>query len=72
MEQNEPYLAPKITGMIIDLDQSKVLPLLESSDALKAMVQEAIEVLSDWVSQQLQLLEQENSEIQASMLSPKL
>lgn len=37
--------AGKVTGMILEMDQSEVLHLIESPDALKSKVAEAMEVL---------------------------
>ncbi|KAG9150101.1 hypothetical protein Leryth_009681 [Lithospermum erythrorhizon] len=43
---HQPELAAKITGMILEMDNSELLLLLESPDALTAKVQEAMEVLN--------------------------
>ena len=53
VEQLEPEAAAKVTGMLLEMDQTEVLHLLESPDALKAKVAEAMDVLRN-VSQQLQ------------------
>lgn len=53
VEQLEPESAAKVTGMLLEMDQTEVLHLLESPEALKAKVAEAIEVLRN-VSQQQQ------------------
>lgn len=45
VEQVEPALAAKVTGMLLEMDQTEVLHLLESPEALKAKVAEAKEVL---------------------------
>ncbi|VFQ86845.1 unnamed protein product [Cuscuta campestris] len=45
VNQLEPMQASKVTGMLLEMDQTEVLHLLESPDALKAKVAEAIEVL---------------------------
>ena len=45
MEQLEPDNAAKVTGMLLEMDQTEVLHLLESPEALKAKVAEAMEVL---------------------------
>lgn len=51
VEQLEPEAAAKVTGMLLEMDQTEVLHLLESPEALKAKVAEAMEVLRN-VSQQ--------------------
>ncbi|KAK9667139.1 hypothetical protein RND81_14G235800 [Saponaria officinalis] len=45
VEQVEPELAAKVTGMLLEMDQTEVLHLLESPDALKSKVAEAMDVL---------------------------
>ncbi|KAI3753116.1 hypothetical protein L2E82_25161 [Cichorium intybus] len=45
VEQLEPESAAKVTGMLLEMDQTEVLHLLESPEALKAKVAEAMEVL---------------------------
>ncbi|EYU37653.1 hypothetical protein ABFS82_02G036600 [Erythranthe guttata] len=45
VEQLEPETAAKVTGMLLEMDQTEVLHLLESPEALKAKVVEAMEVL---------------------------
>ncbi|KAK6136887.1 hypothetical protein DH2020_029373 [Rehmannia glutinosa] len=51
VEQLEPETAAKVTGMLLEMDQTEVLHLLESPEALKAKVAEAMGVLRN-VSQQ--------------------
>ncbi|KAG6417499.1 hypothetical protein SASPL_119680 [Salvia splendens] len=51
VEQLKPETAAKVTGMLLEMDQTEVLHLLESPEALKAKVAEAMEVLRS-VSQQ--------------------
>ncbi|KAD6795295.1 hypothetical protein E3N88_06191 [Mikania micrantha] len=51
VEQLEAESAAKVTGMLLEMDQTEVLHLLESPEALKAKVAEAMEVLKS-VSQQ--------------------
>lgn len=53
VEQLEPEAAAKVTGMLLEMDQTEVLHLLESPEALKAKVAEAMDVLRN-VSQQQQ------------------
>lgn len=45
VEKLEPNNAAKVTGMLLEMDQSEVIHLLESPDALKQKVAEAMEVL---------------------------
>lgn len=47
VDQLEPEHAAKVTGMLLEMDQTEVLHLLESPDALKAKVAEAMEVLQN-------------------------
>jgi polyadenylate-binding protein len=51
VEQLEPNQAAKVTGMLLEMDQTEVLHLLESPEALKSKVAEAMDVLRN-VSQQ--------------------
>ncbi|KAE9447157.1 hypothetical protein C3L33_20928, partial [Rhododendron williamsianum] len=48
----EPEYAAKVTGMLLEMDQTEVLHLLESPEALKAKVAEAMEVLRNVQQQQ--------------------
>ncbi|XP_073286330.1 polyadenylate-binding protein 7-like [Primulina huaijiensis] len=43
--QLKPALAAKITGMLLEMDNSEILLLLESLESLAAKVEEAVEVL---------------------------
>ena len=52
VEQLEHEHAAKVTGMLLEMDQTEVLHLLESPEALKAKVAEAMEVLRTVVQQQ--------------------
>ncbi|XWS68050.1 hypothetical protein CRYUN_Cryun04dG0057000 [Craigia yunnanensis] len=52
VEQLEPDAPAKVTGMLLEMDQTEVLHLLESPEALKAKVAEAMEVLRTVVQQQ--------------------
>ncbi|XP_074286275.1 polyadenylate-binding protein 2-like [Silene latifolia] len=51
VEQMEPEMAAKVTGMLLEMDQPEVLHLLESPDALKSKVAEAMDVLRNVVQQ---------------------
>ncbi|KAE8670005.1 hypothetical protein F3Y22_tig00112206pilonHSYRG00114 [Hibiscus syriacus] len=52
VEQLDPDAAAKVTGMLLEMDQTEVLHLLESPEALKAKVAEAMEVLRTVARQQ--------------------
>ncbi|XP_042389951.1 polyadenylate-binding protein 2-like isoform X1 [Zingiber officinale] len=52
VESIEHDHAAKVTGMLLEMDQTEVLHLLESPDALRAKVAEAMEVLRSVTQQQ--------------------
>ncbi|KAK9097367.1 hypothetical protein Sjap_022864 [Stephania japonica] len=54
VEKLEHEVAAKVTGMILEMDQTEVLHLLESPDALKLKVAEAMGILRDVAQQQLE------------------
>jgi len=64
VDQLEHEQAAKVTGMLLEMDQTEVLHLLESPDALKAKVAEAMEVLRS-----AQHLQQTSPEQQLANLS---
>ncbi|KAK1316280.1 Polyadenylate-binding protein 2 [Acorus calamus] len=54
VDQIEHDFAAKVTGMLLEMDQTEVLHLLESPDALKAKVAEAMDVLRNVTQQKPQ------------------
>ncbi|XP_002156904.1 polyadenylate-binding protein 4-like [Hydra vulgaris] len=45
VQEFQPHLAGKITGMLLEIDNSELLHMLESRDLLRAKVEEAVQVL---------------------------
>lgn len=45
ISQMQPDLAAKITGMLLEMDNSELLVLLDSPDSLSSKVDEAVQVL---------------------------
>lgn len=52
VDKLEHETAAKVTGMLLEMDQPEVLHLIESPDALKAKVVEAMDVLRKVTQQQ--------------------
>lgn len=50
VERVECNLAGKVTGMLLEMDQTEVLHLIESPDALRKKVGEAMDVLQSVAS----------------------
>nr|GMD46131.1 polyadenylate-binding protein 7-like [Ipomoea batatas]GME01873.1 polyadenylate-binding protein 7-like [Ipomoea batatas] len=46
VSERKPDLAAKITGMLLEMDNSELLLLLESPESLAAKVEEALQVLN--------------------------
>lgn len=49
---SQPELAGKVTGMLLEMDSSELLYLLENDEALTAKVQEALDVLAEYTQRQ--------------------
>ncbi|KAL3327686.1 hypothetical protein AABB24_035385 [Solanum stoloniferum] len=46
ISQHKPHLAAKVTGMLLEMDNSELLSLFKSPESLAAMVQKAVEMLN--------------------------
>lgn len=71
VDQLEHENAAKVTGMLLEMDQTEVLHLLESPEALKVKVSEAMEVLRN-VNQQQQQGNTPNDQMASLSLSDSL
>ncbi|CAH2053315.1 unnamed protein product [Thlaspi arvense] len=65
VEKHQPLMVAKITGMLLELDQTECLRLIESPEALKLAVEEAVKVLEDWIPKQ------SAEELRASFITAK-
>jgi len=45
VQEHQPHLAGKITGMLLEIDNTELLHMLDSRDLLQAKVEEAVQVL---------------------------
>lgn len=52
IHSTQPDLAGKITGMLLEMDSSELLYLLENDDALEAKIKEALDVLDEFAKRQ--------------------
>lgn len=52
IQRIQPDLAGKITGMLLEIDASEIINMMDSEDALKAKVDEALSVLHAHQTQQ--------------------
>lgn len=58
IQQMQPDLAGKITGMLLEIDNTELLHMLESRESLKSKVEEAIAVLQAHQAKQIHAAKQ--------------
>ncbi|KAJ4897817.1 Polyadenylate-binding protein/Hyperplastic disc protein [Raphanus sativus] len=68
VELLEPLFTPEITGMLLELPRTQIFQCIESPEALKEKVNEAIVIIMDWFPKQMNLDELETMEFRAAMI----
>ena len=53
LQQVHPDIVGKVTGMLLEIDNTELLHMLESREALRAKVEEAVAVLQAHQAKQL-------------------
>eukprot|EP01051_Picozoa_sp_SAG22_P014670 SAG22_NODE_1815_length_3518_cov_3.123720_1_plen_569_part_00 len=61
VRQSQPELAGKITGMLLELDDSELMPLLDSKDLLENKIGQAVDVLAEAAQRAVAALDGDSS-----------